>query len=68
MKGIMFNTKYGLEQAVLRGRKTRTWRADKEPRYTVGEIVAVKQSYKTIVATESKEWLYNKGLLTNLPI
>ena len=68
MKGIMFNTKYGLEQAVLRGRKTRTWRADKEPRYTVGEIVAVKQSYKTIVTTEPKEWLYNKGLLTNLPI
>lgn len=33
MKGIMFNTKYGLEQAVLREDKTRTWRADKKPTY-----------------------------------
>lgn len=41
MKGIMFNTKYGLEQAVLNGTKTRTWRADKEPRYKIGEIVAI---------------------------
>lgn len=48
MKGIMFNTRYGLEQAVLRGDKTRTWRADKKPRYDVGEIVAIKQSYETI--------------------
>lgn len=68
MKGIMFNTKYGLESSVLRGEKTRTWRADKKPRYKVGEIVAVKQSYKTIVEAEPKEWLYNKGLLANLPI
>lgn len=45
MKGIMFNTKYGLEQAVLNGTKTRTWRADKKPRYEVGEVVAIKQSY-----------------------
>lgn len=45
MKGIMFNTKYGLEQAVLNGTKTRTWRADKEPRYKIGEIVAIKQCY-----------------------
>ena len=49
MKGIMFNTKYGLEQAVLRGDKTRTWRADAKPRYEVGEIVAIKQSYRTIL-------------------
>ena len=28
MKGIMFNTQYGLENAVLRGTKTRTWRAE----------------------------------------
>ena len=45
MKGIMFNTKYGLEQAVLNGTKTRTWRADKEPRYKIGEVVAIKQCY-----------------------
>lgn len=49
MKGIMFNTKYGLEQAVLNGTKTRTWRSDKEPRYKIDEIVAIKQSYKDVL-------------------
>lgn len=49
MKGIMFNTKYGLEQAVLNGTKTRTWRADKEPRYKIGEIVVIKQCYKDVM-------------------
>ena len=49
MKGIMFNTKYGLEQAVLNETKTRTWRADKKPRYEVGEIVAIKQCYKDVM-------------------
>lgn len=49
MKGIMFNTKYGLEQAVLNGTKTRTWRADKEPRYKIGDIVAIKQCYKDVM-------------------
>lgn len=49
MKGIMFNTKYGLEQAVLNGTKTRTWRADKKPRYEVGEIVAIKQCYYDVL-------------------
>lgn len=48
MKGIMFNTKYGLECAVLEGRKTRTWRADKKNRYEVGEVVAIKQCYKEV--------------------
>lgn len=67
MKGIMFNSRYGLEQAVLRGDKTRTWRADKNPRYKVGEIVAIKQCYKHIITNEPKEWLYDKGLLANLP-
>lgn len=52
MKGIMFNTKYGLEQAVLRGYKTRTFRADKKPRYEVGEIATIKQSYDTIFKTD----------------
>lgn len=49
MKGIMFNIKYGLEQAVLNGTKTRTWRADKNPRYKIGEIVAIKQCYKDVM-------------------
>ena len=64
----MFNTKYGLEQAVLRGSKTRTFRADKKPRYKVGDIVAIKQSYKHLITTEPKQWLYDKGLLVNLPV
>ncbi len=68
MKGIMFNTKYGLEQAVLLGNKTRTFRADKKPRYEVGEIVAIKQSYKQLITEQPKEWLYEKGLMANLPI
>lgn len=46
----MFNARYGLENAVLRGTKTRTWRADKKPRYEVGEIVAIKQSYKEVMS------------------
>ena len=45
----MFNTKYGLEQAVLDGSKTRTWRADKKPRYEVGEVIAIKQSYLDVL-------------------
>ena len=53
MKGIMFNTKYGLEQAVLRGYKTRTWRADKKPRFNCGEIAAIKQSYKQAITEET---------------
>ena len=48
MKGIMFNEKYGLESAVLNRTKTRTWRADKQPRYEVGEVVAIKQCYQEV--------------------
>lgn len=48
MKGIMFNEKYGLESAVLGGTKTRIWRADKKPRYEVGEVVAIKQCYRNV--------------------
>jgi hypothetical protein len=55
MKGIMFNTKYGLEQAVLNGTKTRTWRADKEPRYKIGEIVAIKQCYYDVLNYHKKK-------------
>lgn len=59
MKGIMFNEKYGLESAVLNGSKTRTWRADKQPRYEVGEIVTIKQCY-CYVYGENKEFLESK--------
>lgn len=59
MKGIMFNEKYGLESAVLNGTKTRTWRADKQPRYEVGEIVAIKQCY-CYVYGENKDFLEHK--------
>jgi hypothetical protein len=48
MKGILFNDKYGLESAVLNGTKTRTWREDKQPRYEVGEVVAIKQCYQEV--------------------
>lgn len=59
MKGIMFNEKYGLETAVLNGTKTRTWRADKKPRYEVGEVVAIKQCY-CYVYCKNKESLESK--------
>lgn len=60
----MFNTKYGLEQAVLRGDKTRTWRANVKPIYKVGEIVAIKQSYRTIL-DDDKEYCKQIGILSN---
>lgn len=56
MKKIMFNDKYGLTDAVLEGRKTMTRRLAPEgatlteSRYQVGEIIAVAQSYDTILA------------------
>lgn len=59
MKGIMFNTKFGLENAVLNGNKTRTWRADKQPRYEVGEIVAIKQCY-CLIYGENKDFVESK--------
>lgn len=59
MKGIMFNEKYGLESAVLNGTKTRTWRADKQPRHEVGEIVAIKQCYCKVYG-ENKELIEDK--------
>lgn len=55
MKGIMFNEKYGLETAVLNGTKTRTWRADKKPRYKEGEVVAIKQCYKEVCDYSRKQ-------------
>lgn len=61
MKKIMFNDKFLLTQAVLRGEKTQTRRIVKDGTplgdfeetmkhapYKVGEIVAVSQSYKAI--------------------
>lgn len=59
MKGIMFNEQFGLESAVLNGTKTRTWRADKQPRYEVGEIVAIKQSYCRVYG-ENKDFIESK--------
>lgn len=59
MKGIMFNEKYGLETAVLNGTKTRTWRADKQPRYKVGEVVAIKQCYRDVM---NYSYYYDKKL------
>ena len=56
----MFNDKYGLTQAVLNGRKTMTRRiieskTDAEgnrifpaPKYKIGEVIAIAQSYSTI--------------------
>lgn len=79
MKKIAFSDKYGLEQAVLEGRKTMTrrlikpdyetvsclnvnyevhWHGELDgetfdiiPRYEVGEVVAIAQSYKEIGLT-----------------
>lgn len=60
MQKIMFNDKYGLTQAVLNGRKTMTRRivesktdADGNlmfpaPKYKIGEVIAIAQSYSTI--------------------
>lgn len=47
MKGIMFDSKkINLEYQVIQGKKTRTWRMDKKPRYEFGEMVAIKMPYK----------------------
>ena len=59
MQGIMFNDRFGLESAVLNGTKTRTWRADKQPRYEVGEIVAIKQCYCRVYG-ENKDFIESK--------
>ena len=60
MQKIMFNDKYGLTQAVLNGRKTMTrriieFKTDAEgnlifpaPKYKIGEVIAIAQSYFTI--------------------
>ena len=60
MRKIMFNDYYGLTEAVLQGRKTMTrrqadvrWAAgdihdNPVPKYKVGELLAVAQSYKSI--------------------
>lgn len=47
MRKIMFNDKYELTRAVLDGRKTMTRRL-KAP-YLVGEVVAIAQSYESIL-------------------
>lgn len=60
MQKIMFNDKYGLTQAVLNGCKTMTRRISESktdaegniifpaPRYKIGEVIAIAQSYSTI--------------------
>ena len=60
MQKIMFNDKYGLSQAVLNARKTMTrriieFKTDVEgnlifpaPKYKIGEVIAIAQSYSTI--------------------
>lgn len=65
MKGIMFNNTYGLESAVLIGTKTRTWREDKQPRYEVGEIVAIKQCYCCVYG-ENSDFIEHKVSNDNL--
>lgn len=68
MKGIMFNEKYGLESAVPNGTKTRTWRADKKPRYEVGEVVAVKQCYRDVInylrVNKYREYIFYSGIVS----
>ena len=66
MQKIMFNDKYGLTQAVLNGRKTMTrriidFKTDTEgniifpsPKYKIGEVIAIAQSYSTI--ENNGEW------------
>lgn len=49
MKKIMFNDKYSLTKAVLEGRKTNTRRIEQVFRYSVGEVVAIAQSYSSII-------------------
>lgn len=61
MKSIMFSNRYGLMQAVITGHKTRTWRADKKPRYDVGEVVSIKQSYKSLGYDGDAEFEDKKG-------
>lgn len=49
MKKIMFNDKYGLTKAVLERRKTNTRREEQVFRYRVGEVIAIAQSYSSII-------------------
>ena len=49
MKKLMFNDKYGLTESVLNGHKTMTRRfMEKKPRFPIGEVVAIAQSYSSI--------------------
>ena len=67
MKKIHFSNKYGLRQAVMSRRKTMTRRftndgttcgcrseTTKSLRYQVGEVVAITQSYKSIIEEEEE--------------
>ena len=63
MKKIMFNERFGLQQAVLEGTKTMTRRisdypapAKYQPAYKVGEEIAIAHPYK-VTAQQNREWL-----------
>ena len=64
MKKIMFNDKYGLTDAVLKGNKTMTRR--NTDLYKVGEVVAIAQSYwdvhhsETPIFGDSDAGVFNK--------
>lgn len=62
----MFNDSFGLECAVIHGYKTRTWRIGEIPRYKVGEVVAIKQSYRTLLYDENFEYRDKKGKIKPL--
>lgn len=62
MKKIMFSDKIGLTEAVLKGKKTMTRRiVNPQPifrhnsLYKVGEVVAIAQSYATVLKGENQE-------------
>lgn len=58
MKKIMFSDKFGLTQMVLDGQQTMTRRFATDvtscPRYAIGEIIAIAQSYEDAVT----EWIH----------
>lgn len=58
MKKIMFNDRYGLTQAVINRVKTQTRRIEKDPqkpRFSVGEVVAVAESYSYLGMVSRKD-------------
>lgn len=56
MRKIMFNNNFGLEDAVLDGRKTMTRRFRND--YNVGDVIAIAQSYSLIADLLSYDYDY----------